>query len=91
MTSFGQSNHTIKQQLKECRDSLEVEKQIILDFAELLESAELNRQNSSELLQKLNKENEILRRIMRDYVKQIDEMNMKNLSLQTELDKCRNK
>lgn len=86
-TGFGQSN---KQQLKICEDSLAVQQQIILDLTEQLESAKSNIQTSSEWLEKVKKENETLRRIMKDYVKQIDNDQTRIIELETELDKCKN-
>ena len=52
-----------------------------------LETAKKNGKVTASLVAKLNRENETLRAIMRDYVRQIDELNTKNVQLSTDLDK----
>lgn len=52
-----------------------------------LETAKKNGRVSGALIAKLNRENETLRTIMKGYVKQIDELNTKNLQLTSDLDK----
>lgn len=52
-----------------------------------LESAKKNGKVSASLLAKMKRENETLRQIMVSYVKQIDELNTKNMQLSSDLDK----
>ena len=52
-----------------------------------LETAKKNGKVSASLLAKMRRENETLRQIMIGYVKQIDELNTKNLQLTSDLDK----
>lgn len=52
-----------------------------------LETAKKNGKVTASLVAKLQRENETLRTIMKDYVKQIDELNTKNVQLSTDLDK----
>lgn len=52
-----------------------------------LETAKKSGRVSASLIAKLNRENETLRNIMIGYVKQIDELNTKNLQLTSDLDK----
>jgi len=52
-----------------------------------LETAKKNGNVNAALISKLRRENETLREIMRGYVKQIDELNTKNLQLSSDLDK----
>jgi hypothetical protein len=52
-----------------------------------LETAKKNGTVTASLVAKLRRENETLRAIMRDYVRQIDELNTKNVQLSTDLDK----
>lgn len=51
-----------------------------------LETAKRNGNVKASLIAKLNRENETLRNIMKGYVKQIDELNTKNLQLASDLD-----
>ncbi len=51
-----------------------------------LETARRNGNVKASLIAKLNRENETLRNIMKGYVKQIDELNTKNLQLASDLD-----
>jgi hypothetical protein len=52
-----------------------------------LETAKKRGQVNGALIAKLNRENETLRNIMKGYVRQIDELNTKNLQLTSDLDK----
>ncbi len=52
-----------------------------------LETAKKNGKVTASLVAKLQRENETLRSIMKDYVRQIDELNTKNVQLSTDLDK----
>ena len=84
---FGQSYPKTTPQPEIQPDSLEIQLQIIKNLKEQLDSAMLNYQITSETLDKLKKENEALRKIMREYIIQIDELNIKNAEISRELDK----
>lgn len=64
------------------------QQEVIANLRTELEVAKANGQANALLIEKLRKENETLREIMRGYVKHIDELNNSNLQLVKELEEC---
>lgn len=77
----------IKEGRPEDQAAMQEQQEKIKGLAQELETAKKNGKVSASLIAKLKRENETLRAIMRDYVRQIDELNTKNLQLTTDLDK----
>lgn len=71
----------------EDQDAMKAQQDKIQGLITELETAKKNGKVTASLVAKLQRENETLRAIMRDYVKQIDELNTKNVQLSTDLDK----
>lgn len=71
----------------EDQDAMKEQQNKIQGLITELETAKRNGKVSGSLIAKLNRENETLREIMKGYVKQIDELNTKNLQLTSDLDK----
>ncbi len=77
----------IKEGRPEDQDAMREQQDKIQGLITELETAKKNGRVSGALIAKLNRENETLRTIMKGYVKQIDELNTKNLQLTSDLDK----
>ena len=71
----------------EDQEAMKAQQDKIQGLANELETAKKNGKVTASLLAKMRRENETLRAIMKDYVKQIDELNTKNVQLSTDLDK----
>jgi ABC-type lipoprotein release transport system permease subunit len=77
----------IKEGRPEDQDAMKEQQDKIQGLITELETAKKNGRVSGALIAKLNRENETLRTIMKGYIKQIDELNTKNLQLTSDLDK----
>ncbi len=94
--AYGQSGRKqektierLEQQIAEQEAILKTQNEQITQLAELLSQVQTNSQANIELIEKLRKENETLREIMRGYILQIDQLNTTNMELENDLDKCK--
>ena len=86
-TAFGQMSD--RQSKRELKETVQDQLNVIDSMQVMLEEANLQGAESVELMLKFQRENETLRTIMRDYVKQIDELNVEVMRLKTDLVKCK--
>src|SRR5574343_1293788 len=77
----------IKEGREEDQEAMKEQQAKIEGLIDELETAKRSGNVKASLIAKLNRENETLRTIMKGYVKQIDELNTKNLQLTSDLDK----
>ncbi len=75
----------------EDREAMAEQQEKIRGLIDELEAAKKKGAVNGALIAKLNRENETLRNIMKGYVKQIDELNTKNLQLTSDLDQTTTK
>jgi cbb3-type cytochrome oxidase subunit 3 len=76
----------IKEGREEDQEAMKEQQAKIQGLIGELETAKRSGNVKASLIAKLNRENETLRTIMKGYVKQIDELNTKNLQLTSDLD-----
>jgi hypothetical protein len=76
----------MKEGREEDQEAMKEQQAKIQGLIEELETAKRSGNVKASLIAKLNRENETLRTIMKGYVKQIDELNTKNLQLTSDLD-----
>lgn len=87
ITAFGQTNE--RQSKRELEQTIQDQLHVIDSMSVMLEEAKLQTAESIELLLKAQRENETLKTILKDYIKQIDELNNEVMRMKTELVKSK--